>query len=164
MIFIAVGTHYLPFDRLIKIIKDLIKERIIQEKVCIQSGTANVKILGVKQKDYYSFEEFIENIKEARIVICHAGPAIIYQSMVYGKKKPIVISRLKKFKEHVSDHQLYFVEDLEKENKIYLANNKKELKKLIENYDEKKARVKKVNSNSKNLLAKKLQKYLSKLE
>lgn len=134
MIFITVGTHHLPFNRLLKLVDNLIKEKQINEKVIIQSGTTNTIVAGAVQNPSYDYAEFISLLKKARIVISHAGPATIYQCIVLAGKKPIIIPRLKKYGEHVSDHQLYFAQELAKENKIYLCLNKKELIYQIKSY------------------------------
>ena len=38
MIFVTVGTHEQPFNRLVKKIDDLVADGIIKEKVIIQTG------------------------------------------------------------------------------------------------------------------------------
>ncbi|MBU0576829.1 hypothetical protein KJ654_04205 [Patescibacteria group bacterium] len=134
MIFVTVGTHHLPFDRLLLLINALIKQKKIKEKVIIQSGTATILVAGAVQKSNYNFNEFVSLLRKARIVISHAGPATIYQSIFLAGKKPIVIPRLKKYGEHVSDNQLYFAQELAKKNKIYLCLDKKELFYQVQSY------------------------------
>jgi UDP-N-acetylglucosamine transferase subunit ALG13 len=134
MIFVTVGTHHLPFNRLLLQINDLIKQKIINEKVIIQAGNTKVVVKGALQKSTYNFNDFVALLKQARLIISHAGPATIYQSIVLAGKKPIIIPRLKKYGEHVSDHQLYFAQELAKENKIYLCLNKQDLVSKIKSY------------------------------
>ena len=38
MIFVTVGTHEQPFDRLLKCIDEMVEERKIKEEVIIQKG------------------------------------------------------------------------------------------------------------------------------
>jgi UDP-N-acetylglucosamine transferase subunit ALG13 len=134
VIFVTVGTHHLSFDRLLSFVDDLIKLKKIKEEVVIQSGTSTIRVTGAIQKATYDFNEFINLLKKARLVISHAGPATIYQSIVLAGKIPIVVPRLKKHGEHVSDHQLYFARELEKENKIYLSLSKKDLDQQLTNF------------------------------
>jgi len=103
VIFVTVGTHHLSFDRLLSFVDDLIKLKKIKEEVVIQSGTSTIRVTGAIQKATYDFNEFINLLKKARLVISHAGPATIYQSIVLAGKIPIVVPRLKKHGEHVSD-------------------------------------------------------------
>ena len=114
MIFVTVGTHHLPFNRLLQSIDKFIKERQIKEKVVIQSGTTSVVVAGAVQEISYDFKEFVSLLKKARIVVSHAGPATIFQCITLARKIPIVVPRLKEFGEHVGNHQLYFAKDLAK--------------------------------------------------
>jgi len=134
MILVSVGTHYLPFDRLLDWINVLLSQKIIKEKIVVQSGSSKAKVYKAKQEAYFDFNEFIGLVKKARIIIAQAGPATIYQSVFYGGKKPVVVPKLKKYKEHVSNHQLYFAKKLARENKILLAENIDELADRIKNY------------------------------
>ena len=49
----------------------------------------------------------IQKIKDARIVITHGGPSSFILPLQYGKT-PIVVPRMKKYDEHVNDHQVEF--------------------------------------------------------
>ncbi|WP_301669467.1 glycosyltransferase [Lactiplantibacillus plantarum] len=55
-------------------------------------------------------EKFIDT---ARIVITHGGPSSFINVLSKGKN-PIVVPRLSRFDEHVNDHQLTFVRELQK--------------------------------------------------
>lgn len=157
MIFVAVGTHYLPFDRLLRRIALLIETQTIREKVVIQSGTSTFLVPKAKQKPYFDFDQFNNLLRSARIIICHAGPASIYQSLSFGKK-PIVVPRLKKYGEHVSDHQLSFTKELAKEGKIYFAASHQKLVNLLQTY-----RSEPTQPPVKNILAKRLLDHINSL-
>lgn len=156
MIFISVGTHFLPFDRLLIMINSLISSNIINEEVVIQAGTSKISIKNSLVKEYFNYEKFINYLQSARIIICHAGPATIFQSIMFAHKIPIVVPRLKKYGEHVSDHQLYFAEKLMKNKQILLANTDIELRNFIISHTNIKPTYK-VNNN----ISKKLSEYLS---
>ena len=49
----------------------------------------------------------IQKIKDAKIVITHGGPSSFILPLQYGKT-PIVVPRVKKYDEHVNDHQVEF--------------------------------------------------------
>ena len=59
-----------------------------------------------------------ENIKKARIVITHGGPASFLDPLKYGKI-PVVVPRKKEFNEHVNNHQLEFSRQVKKRMKDF---------------------------------------------
>ena len=130
MIFVTVGTHEQPFERLIKYIDNL----KLDEEIIIQSGYCNYSIKNCKYKKMMSIEEMDKYFKNARIIITHAGPGSIMKALSLGKK-PIVVAREVKYKEHVDDHQVLFASSLEKENKIINVKEISNLERLIKEYD-----------------------------
>ena len=74
-------------------------------------------------------------MKEARIVITHGGTGTIINALRLGKKV-IAIPRLKKYKEHVDDHQLELLTTFSEAGYILLASNMKDLESCIENVDD----------------------------
>lgn len=109
MIFVTVGTHEQPFNRLIEYIDNMKKEGLIKEEVVIQTGFSTYKPLYCKWSKLLPYKEMIENISRARIVITHGGPASFIMSLQIGKI-PIVVPRQFKFNEHVNDHQVEFTQ------------------------------------------------------
>ena len=137
MIFITVGTHEQPFDRLLKYIDNMIESKVITEKVICQKGFTNYESKNFSAKKLISYEEMQENIKSARIVITHGGPASFIDALKYGKI-PIVVPRKKEFNEHVNNHQVEFSKEVEKRMKnILVAENEEELLECVVNYEEK---------------------------
>ncbi len=134
MIFVTVGTDQHPFDRLVKEI-DLLREKgIIEEKVFIQRGSSRFTPKFCKYSDFLPYDQMIEKMKEARIVITHGGPGSIMPVVHYGKV-PIVLSRQKKFGEAVDDHQVSFTKRLEEKKQIISAYKAEELEEKIKNYN-----------------------------
>ena len=77
----------------------------------------------------------IKNVKEARIVITHGGPASFIMSLQIGKI-PIVVPRQHKFNEHVNNHQVEFTRSVSKRiGSIILVENIDTLGDVIKNYD-----------------------------
>ncbi len=134
MIFVTVGTHEQPFNRLIKEIDNLKKENIIRDEVIIQKGYSDYIPKYCKYKEFYPFDEMNYFYKKARIVITHAGPSSIIEVLSEGKI-PIVVPRKKEFEEHVDNHQVEFTKFLYKEKRIIPIFNIKDLKNAILNYD-----------------------------
>lgn len=135
MIFVTVGTHEQQFDRLIKYIDKLVENGEITEEVIIQTGFSNYKPKRCKFSRLMPYNEMINNIKEARIIITHGGPATFVMPLHIGKI-PIVVPRLKRFNEHINDHQLEFAKLVKERNKnIIVIEEIDTLSDVLKSYD-----------------------------
>ncbi|MCZ3992755.1 glycosyltransferase [Lactobacillus crispatus] len=136
MIFVTVGTHEQPFNRLIKKVDDLVADGAIQEKVVMQTGFSTYKPKHCEAHKMMSFDEMQQNLKDARIVITHGGPSSFIEALQFGKV-PIVVPRQEKFHEHVNNHQVDFVKLIvERMNNIIPVYNIDDLKQAVDNYDQ----------------------------
>lgn len=135
MIFVTVGTHEQPFDRLIKQIDILKSNNKINQKVIIQRGFSNYLPKYCESYKMLSYEEMKKFIHQANIVITHGGPATFIE-VLQSHKIPIVVPRMKKFNEHINNHQVEFVELVYKKmNNIIPVYDINELQNVIINYD-----------------------------
>ncbi len=100
MIFVTIGTSE-PFDRLIDAFDGFPGE----EPVRIQCGTSTSRPDRAELVDYLPFDELLETMKSARIVVTHAGVGSILASLTAGKR-PIVVPRRRTFGEAIDDHQV----------------------------------------------------------
>lgn len=135
MIFVTVGTHEQAFNRLIQEI-DLLKYngKITEEVIC-QIGYSDYIPKYCKWEKMISYEEMINNVKEARIVITHGGPASFLLPLQYGKI-PIVVPRQLKYNEHVNNHQLDFLNKIVKKmDSIIMVEDVGLLESKISRYD-----------------------------
>lgn len=151
MIFVTVGTHEQPFNRLVEEVDRLRKEKIIDEDVFIQTGYSTYKPQYCEWSKLISFEEMQQKINEARIIITHGGPSSFLAPVQIGKI-PIVVPRQEKFCEHVNNHQLDFTRQVyERMGFIIPVYDIKDLKEKIINYDEivKKINISEVSNNKK---------------
>ena len=98
-------------------------------------------------------DKFKEMMCRSKIIIIHGGAGSIINSLNYNKK-PIVMARLKKYDEHINDHQLGLVKFLSSKKKIFIANDKLNIKKVLNKKNEKK------DSNSYEELKKTILKYV----
>lgn len=145
MIFVTVGTHEQPFDRLLKCIDNMVEEGKIIEEVIIQKGYTNYEPKNCISKKLISYEDMQEYIKKARIIVTHGGPASFITPLTMGKI-PIVVPRKKDFNEHVNNHQLEFAKEVERRMKnIIVAETNDEIIDSILNYNTK---IKKMNSGN----------------
>lgn len=135
MIFVTVGTHEQQFNRLIKYLDDLKKEGIITEEVIMQTGFSTYTPKFCEWSDLIPYKKMQENVKNARIVITHGGPASFIMPLQIGKI-PIVVPRQLEFGEHVNNHQLEFANEVaNRMGTIIAVNDIKDLKDKIINYD-----------------------------
>ena len=128
MIFVTVGTHEQPFNRLVKAVDELKRDGIITEDVIMQTGFSTYELI--------PYQQMIKNVEDARIVITHGGPASFIMPLQIGKT-PIVVPRQHRFDEHVNDHQMEFVRNVaERMGTIIPVEDISMLGDVIKNYDE----------------------------
>jgi UDP-N-acetylglucosamine transferase subunit ALG13 len=130
MIFVTVGTHEQPFDRLIKKVDELVENKKIRDKVIAQIGYCKYI---PKNFDYFRFADFkkMEKIlNSSRIVITHGGIGSIFLALRKGKKV-IVVPRMRKFGEHSDDHQIQVAKELEKQGMIIATYDIEDLEEAI---------------------------------
>ena len=135
LIFVTVGTHEQPFDRLIINIDGLKGKGVIQDDVVIQTGFSNYQPKNCEWKKLFSYQEMMVNVAEARIVITHGGPSSFFMPLQVGKI-PVVVPRQKKFGEHVNDHQVDFARAVaERKGNIIVIEKLEQLEKVIMEYE-----------------------------
>ena len=135
MIFVTVGTHEQQFNRLIKFIDELKRDKVIVEDVIMQTGFCTYKPKYCEWHKLISYKDMEKNVRDARIVITHGGPASFIMPLQIGKV-PIVVPRQEIFHEHVNNHQVDFAEQIEKRmGTIIPIYNIEDLKDTIINYD-----------------------------
>ena len=104
MILVMLGTQNNDFHRLLEEIEKNIENGNINEEVVVQAGFTKYKSDKMKIFSLTSKEKLEELIKKADLIITHAGIGSIQMSLEQNKKV-IAVPRLKKYKEHVNDHQ-----------------------------------------------------------
>lgn len=136
MIFVTVGTHEQPFDRLIEHIDYLKCDGVITEDVIIQTGYSTYEPKYCTWKRLYPFTEMVKFVSKARIVITHGGPSSFIMPLQMGKI-PIVVPRKHDFNEHVNDHQVNFSKAVqERMGTIFVVEDLDKLGQTIKNYNE----------------------------
>lgn len=108
MIFITLGSQKFQFNRLLEEIDRLVEVGKIEEEVFAQIGYSDYIPRNYKYKKFLDREEFSKSMKGSNKVITHGGTGAIIGAVKQGKKV-IAVPRLKKFNEHVDDHQLEII-------------------------------------------------------
>ena len=134
MIFVTVGTHEQPFNRLVEYMDLWSKEH--DEEVVIQTGFSTYEPVYCKWSKLYPYQTMTEMVAEARIVITHGGPSSFIMPLQIGKI-PIVVPRKHELDEHVNDHQVDFCKKVsERQGNIIVVEQIEELGDVIEHYEE----------------------------
>ena len=117
MIFVTVGTQPNGFLRCLKDVEKLIEKYNITEEVVAQIGHTVFETTKFKTIPFTGENEFKEFIKNASVVITHAGSGAIFNSIKAGKKI-IAMARLHDFNEMADNHQTELIKKLAGEGYI----------------------------------------------
>ena len=126
MVFVVLGTNDKDFSRLLKAIDYEIENGTIKDEVIVQSGKTKYKTDCMKVIDFLSMDEFNQYIDKADYIITHGGVGTILDSLKKDKKI-IAVPRLKKYKEHVNDHQIQIISEFEKDGYLLGVEDLNEL-------------------------------------
>lgn len=130
MIFVILGTHELPFTRLLQEVERLKKEGLIEDDIIVQSGHTKFETSHMKMVPFFNFEEMDRLFDEARLIITHAGTGSVITGLKKGKKV-IAAPRLEKYGEHNDDHQLQLTSTFVEQEHILSWGDKEDLLELI---------------------------------
>lgn len=134
MIFVTVGTHEQPFNRLVEYIDNLKRDGIIKDDIMIQTGFSTYEPQYCSWSKLLPYQDMIKYVEKADLVITHGGPSSFIMPLQVGKI-PIVVPRYERYGEHVNDHQVEFAKAVaERQKNILVVEEVDELKELILNY------------------------------
>lgn len=133
LILVILGTQDKAFPRLLDTIQKQIDCGNIdkKEKIIVQAGSTKYQSDSMEIKDYIGVRKFEQLIEEADLIICHAGVGTILTALKKNKKI-IAAARLKKYGEHVNDHQLQILDNFNKSGYILALDDFDKLDLLIE--------------------------------
>jgi UDP-N-acetylglucosamine transferase subunit ALG13 len=103
VILVTVGTNEAPFDRLLRAVGEL----TVGEPLLVQHGASSVRPPNADCVEFLLFDELLDAVRRARLVVTHAGVGSVLTVLLAGKR-PIVVPRLRRFGEAVDDHQVMF--------------------------------------------------------
>lgn len=110
MIFVTLGTQKFQFDRVLKELDKLIDEgKLKKEDLNVQCVFSEYIPKNFEMFDLKPQNEIDEIIDKADIIITHSGTGSIIGALK-KEKKLILIPRLKKYGEHVDNHQIELAE------------------------------------------------------
>lgn len=111
MIFVTVGTQPNGFLRCLKEVEALLDKYDIKEEVIAQIGNTEFETKKFKTIPFTGENEFKQYIKDASVIITHAGSGAIFNSIKAGKKI-IAMARLHDFNEMADNHQTELIKKL----------------------------------------------------
>lgn len=132
MIFVTVGTHEQPFNRLVEYMDKWATKH--DEEVIMQTGFSTYEPKHCEWSKLYPYSQMVELVKKARIVITHGGPSSFIMPLQIGKI-PIVVPRKKEFDEHVNNHQVEFSKAVfERQGNIIVVENVENIEGVLQDY------------------------------
>ena len=134
MILVMLGTQNNSFERLLKELDKLKEKKIIKEKIIVQAGYTKYNSKNLEVFDFIEKDKLEKYQEEANIIITHGGVGSIVSSINKGRKV-IAIPRLKKYEEHVNDHQKDIVESFSNNGYIIGINDVNELEEAYKKID-----------------------------
>lgn len=129
MTFVTVGTEQFPFERLIRSIDLHAGNGLLGLTVC-QIGTSNYIPANCLWKRFVDFRGMIYYLRNADLVIAHAGVGTFLLCRNLGHI-PILVPRCRDFGEHVDNHQVFFAQCIDSIGYAVVANDLDELDSLL---------------------------------
>ena len=119
MIFVTVGTHEQPFDRLLREVDRLAANGRLRQPVFCQTGYSAYRP-AVRSVSMLPYAEMQGYLSSADVVVSHGGPGSILPVLASGKPL-VLVPRQRRFHEHVDDHQVAFCRRLSRERDLPLV-------------------------------------------
>lgn len=130
MIFVAVGTQKFPFNRLLRLVDELVAQGVIQEPVIAQTGNSDYQPKNYEYERFFDKESFENYVRSCDVLVTHSGVATIITGLKF-EKKVIVVPRLARFAEHVDDHQVQIAQSFAKQNLVMMCGENDDLARLL---------------------------------
>ncbi|HEY1355138.1 MAG TPA: glycosyltransferase [Solirubrobacterales bacterium] len=122
MIFATVGSHpSFRFDRFLRALESLEVDDLV-----VQHGPGEPPSNAAVAVAWMSFADYLDHVYQAEKVISHAGIGTILNATRAGQT-PVVVPRLRRFKETVDDHQLDLARSLDATGRVVVVEDLDEL-------------------------------------
>lgn len=110
MIYVTVGTlRMAAFDRLLREMDEIAKD--LTEPVFAQIGPTDFTPCHMQSARYLPYVEAMRRIREAKLVVSHAGIGTTLLARCYGIRI-VLLPRRARLGEHYNDHQMEIAEQL----------------------------------------------------
>lgn len=116
------------FERLVRAMDEIAGK--VEEEVIMQIGGTKYTPKNAKHFSFATEHEIRELCRKARFVVMHGGVGTMLDIMQEGTPA-VVVPRRKKYGEVIDDHQLYLVQELEKQGKVIAVYEVDKLEEVI---------------------------------
>lgn len=130
MIFVTLGTQEKSFLRLLNAVEEFAKQHPNHD-IIVQSGHTKFESNYCKVFDYLSRDQMQDYYQKADLVITHGGVGSILE-ILQLEKKMIAVPRLKKYREHINDHQLQIIDNFSRLGYLLACYDLEQLAETIE--------------------------------
>ena len=120
--FVTVGVERMPFVRLVKAVDHAVRDGLLSPDTMIQRGHTPYVPQYCLNKRFFSFDEMVNMVLNADLVICHAGVGSVLLCRDLGRI-PLVMPRLGRMGEHIDDHQQTFARVMEAEGHLLMVHD-----------------------------------------
>lgn len=110
MIYVTLGTMFMPFDRLVNAMDRIAAST--DEEIIIQRGLSKIEPTHCTYFDFKGHDAVLEIQREARVIVAHAGIGATMDALAV-RKPLLLVPRLKRYDEHMNDHQLEIAKAME---------------------------------------------------
>lgn len=119
--FVSVGNATQPFMRLLNAVGQIASK--LPQPVFVQYGAGSMlEYPGCAGIAYLDMAAFEQRVKDAELLILHAGAGSVIHAVRAGKT-PVIMPRYASLGEHVDNHQEEFAEELAKTGKVIIARD-----------------------------------------
>ena len=126
MIFLTLGTCPIGFNRLVESVDRLVLDGTIKDEIFAQIGVCTYKPKHYKYAEMMVKNDFDSVFEKADGIIGHAGVGTILMALE-NDKPLLIVPRMKKYQEHVNDHQVATAKHFEKEGSVLAAYTTEDL-------------------------------------
>ena len=130
MILVLLGTQNNSFHRLLEEIQRNIDNGNIKEEVVVQKGYTKFESKNMTLYNQLPLDQIKKLTQKANLIITHGGVGSIINS-IENNKKVIAVPRLKKYNEHVNNHQLDIIKSFNDMEYIIGLNGVEELEEAL---------------------------------
>ena len=129
LLFVTVGAT-LPFDSMVQAVAQLKAAGAIPERVLVQTGVGGVTPDGVEAVETMPFEEILETLQNADIVVCHGGTGSLVTALRAGCRV-VAMPRSAERGEHYDNHQTQITQAFAARGLIAVAHSPEELESAL---------------------------------